>query len=137
MAQTRALEKLGEPTMAVLKSTNPSTGATVGTVEVTDVAEIPRIVAQAKNAQSTWGALSSQERADLLRPAGAMLTAESNRIGELATQEMGKPLPEAVGEVRACGDGFSDELDEMVEALSPQIHENKRVRSTIYRTPLV
>ena len=48
---------------------------------------------------------------------------------------MGKPLPEAVGEVKQCGSQLDDTLREIVEALEPERIEDDDVESTIYHDP--
>jgi len=102
----------------------------------TPIEAIPRLVFQAHEAQRGWGALTHAQRADVLRPAAARLKAEARRLGELASREMGKPLPEAIGEANYCADGFAGELDEIVAALADIVREDKRVTSILRHTPL-
>ena len=119
-----------------LTSFDPATGEAVGSVPVTLVDAIPRLVHQSREAQRGWGALTHAERADVLRPAAARLKAEARRLGELASREMGKPLPEAIGEANYCADGFAGELDEIVAALADTVREDARVRSILRYAPL-
>jgi succinate-semialdehyde dehydrogenase/glutarate-semialdehyde dehydrogenase len=49
---------------------------------------------------------------------------------------MGKPRKESVAEARSLGAGLVRELDEIVEALEPEVHDDGRARSTVYRDPL-
>jgi acyl-CoA reductase-like NAD-dependent aldehyde dehydrogenase len=119
-----------------LTSFDPATGEAVGSVPVTPVDAIPRLVHQSREAQRGWGALTHAERADVLRPAAARLKAEARRLGELASREMGKPLPEAIGEANYCADGFAGELDEIVAALADTVREDARVRSILRYAPL-
>ena len=119
-----------------LVSIDPSSGEAVGEVAVTPPAAIPAIVARAREAQRAWGARTHAERADLLRPAADRLKAEARRLGELASREMGKPLPEAVGEANYCGQGLSAELDEIVAALADTVREDARTRSILRHAPL-
>jgi succinate-semialdehyde dehydrogenase/glutarate-semialdehyde dehydrogenase len=119
-----------------LTSFDPATGEAVGSVPVTLVDAIPRLVHQSREAQRGWGALTHAERAEVLRPAAARLKAEARRLGELASREMGKPLPEAIGEANYCADGFAGELDEIVAALADTVREDARVRSILRYAPL-
>lgn len=119
-----------------LVSFDPATGEAVGSVPVTPVDAIPRLVHQSREAQRGWGALTHAERAEVLRPAAARLKAEARRLGELASREMGKPLPEAIGEANYCADGFAGELDEIVAALADTVREDARVRSILRYAPL-
>lgn len=116
----------------MLASHDPSTGEKVGEVPVTPSADVPAAVAAARAAQAEWGALPLEQRRETLLRASAIFEARADEIGELMTREMGKPLREAVGEVRAVAD-MERELAEMVDALSPEVLEEENTRSTVYR----
>ena len=124
------------PATPLLSSIDPATGEVVGSVPVTAVESSARLVFQAREAQRGWGALTHAQRADILRPAAARLKAEARRLGELASREMGKPLPEAVGEANYCADGFAAELDGIVAALADVVREDARVTSILRHAPL-
>ncbi|MBI1302576.1 MAG: aldehyde dehydrogenase family protein [Phycisphaera sp.] len=119
-----------------LVSIDPATGEAVGSVPLTPLDAIPRLVFEARNAQRGWGALSHAQRADILRPAAARLKAEAKRLGALASREMGKPLPEAIGEANYCADGLASELDEIVSALADIVREDGRLTSILRHAPL-
>jgi succinate-semialdehyde dehydrogenase/glutarate-semialdehyde dehydrogenase len=121
---------------AQLVSIDPATSEPVGEVPLTPVDSIARLVFQAREAQRGWGALTHAQRAEVLRPAAARLKSEAKRLGELASREMGKPLPEAVGEANYCADGFAGELDEIVAALADIVREDKSLASVIRHAPL-
>ncbi|MCO4743985.1 MAG: aldehyde dehydrogenase [Proteobacteria bacterium] len=118
--------------MSKLVSVDPATGATVGEVSITPVSEIANVVGRARAAQPSWAKLTLTERRDLLLDAGKQLELQAEAVGEQLCREMGKPLREAVGEVRAVA-RMADELDEMVEALSPEVVDGGRAKSTLYR----
>ena len=115
---------------------DPANGEVVGSVELTAIDAIPRLVFQAREAQRGWGALTHQQRADVLRPAAARLKEEARRLGDLASREMGKPLAEAIGEAKYCADGFEEELDGIVTALTDVVREDKRVHSVLRHAAL-
>jgi acyl-CoA reductase-like NAD-dependent aldehyde dehydrogenase len=122
--------------MECLKSFNPATGEVVGEVPVTSVEEIPAIVARARAAQPAWEALGVEGRAELLKKAMPIFAERVKQHAELITAEMGKPIREATGEAKSLGWGLDRELDEIVEALGPEVLEDKRARSTVYHDPL-
>ncbi|RMH38491.1 MAG: aldehyde dehydrogenase [Deltaproteobacteria bacterium] len=123
--------------MASLQSINPATGEVVGEVEITPVARIPELVARARNAQPAWGDLGPRGRADVLAQVADRIIDRSKSLGRLLTMEMGKPVREAVGEIRSCGgDHLRAELDDMVDALAPEVVDDARTRSVVYRDPL-
>lgn len=119
--------------MSELISYDPATGEEVGRVDVTEVSAIPGIVSKAREAQVGWAALTVQERAARLREAAPILEERSRAIGELGTREMGKPFREMHGEVRGTARALVREIDELVEALQPEVRESERARTTIYR----
>jgi acyl-CoA reductase-like NAD-dependent aldehyde dehydrogenase len=121
---------------AMLVSIDPATGESVGEVPVTPVSEIPAVVARARAAQPAWAAMGVEGRIACLRPVGARLLAEADALGRLITREMGKPLREGIGEARDCGGGWSAELDEMAQALAPEVLEDAATRTTMFHDPL-
>jgi succinate-semialdehyde dehydrogenase/glutarate-semialdehyde dehydrogenase len=118
-----------------LISLNPATGEAVGEIAVTPPEEIPRLVERARRTQVEWGRRALEERADALRPAGQKLVDRSETLGTLLMREMGKPLAEAIGEIKYCGSGLNDELHEIAAALQPDSLEDKRTRSVVYHDP--
>ena len=122
--------------MLELVSRDPATGLPVGAVPVTPVDAIDAIVARARAAQPAWAALGADGRAACLAPLAAALRAAEPELARLITREMGKPVRDATGEVRAIADGLGHELAEMVAALAPTVVEDDRVSSTIVRDPL-
>jgi succinate-semialdehyde dehydrogenase/glutarate-semialdehyde dehydrogenase len=119
-----------------LASIDPATGATVDAVPVDAVGSIPAIVHAARQAQRGWGALTHAQRVEVLRPAAARLKAEAQRLGEIASREMGKPRAEAIGEANYCANGFVSEFDEIAAALADLPREDARVASTLRYAPL-
>lgn len=120
----------------LLSSVNPATGAVVGTVRVTPVAEIATVVARARQAQRGWARMSFEERAARLKPAGASMLARLGDLAKLLTDEMGKPLKDATGEIKGCAESFEKFLPEIIEALAPEKLEDENVTTTIYREPM-
>jgi succinate-semialdehyde dehydrogenase/glutarate-semialdehyde dehydrogenase len=120
----------------VLKSFDPATGAVIGEVPLTPVESVPEIVARARAAQSSWASLGARGRADVLATTAQAFAARVDEHAALITAEMGKPRKESVAEARSLGAGLVRELDEIVEALEPEVHDDGRARSTVYRDPL-
>lgn len=122
--------------MSELVSRDPATGEPVGTVSTTPVDAIPAIVARARAAQPAWAALGTAGRAERLRGLADEIRAVEPALARLLTREMGKPLRDAQGEIRSVADGLDHELAEIAAALAPDVIEDERTRSTIYRDPL-
>lgn len=122
--------------MAELISYNPADGAPVGAVPITPAEAVPAIVARARAAQPAWAALGPAGRRDALKGAAARMIEAAESAGRQLTLEMGKPLAEGVGEIRWTGRALLDELDEMVEAFTPERVADRHTRSTLHYDPL-
>jgi len=118
-----------------LTSFNPATGEPVGEVPITPVEEIPAVVARARQALPSWRALSLAERVERIAAARPHFLERGEELGLLLTNEMGKPLPEGVGEVKSCGYGLLEEAQEIAAALEPEPKEDARTRTTLFFDP--
>jgi succinate-semialdehyde dehydrogenase/glutarate-semialdehyde dehydrogenase len=80
---------------------NPATGQPIGTVAHASIADLDRALAAAQTGFDTWRAMSAVERGAIMRRAATLLRERAGDIARLLTQEQGKPLAEAKGEVLA------------------------------------
>lgn len=79
---------------------NPSTLETVGNIAIVAPRLLDEVIAGARAAQQGWSKIPVKERAGLLHDvAHSMKSADSRPVCELLTGEMGKPFPEAEGEL--------------------------------------
>ena len=122
-------------TTSTLESINPATNESIGSVPVTPVGEIDAIVARARDAQVAWGALSTAERVEMLRPVAEAIKERADELGALMTAEMGKPLAEGQGEAGYAATCVPGMLDSIMEALAPEHLEDKAVETTLYYDP--
>lgn len=122
-------------TQSNLASINPFDGSIVGEVAVTPGGQVPAVVTRARNAQVAWGALSLEQRRDVLKPLGKLIEYRADELAKLITREMGKPIKEAQGEVAATVGRLGHELDAIVEALTPEKLDDGSTQSTIYYDP--
>jgi succinate-semialdehyde dehydrogenase/glutarate-semialdehyde dehydrogenase len=83
-------------------SINPTTGETLARFEDHTPAEVEAALGQAVEAQAVWRAYGLDARTAVLRQAAAALREDAARYAALITQEMGKPLREAAGEIEKC-----------------------------------
>ena len=119
-----------------LVSRNPATGEMVGEVPITPVEAIPTIVRRARDATKAWRGMTIDQRIALIEPAGKKLIDRAEELGRLLTLEMGKPLAEAMGEVKGCGSTMSASLQSIAEALKPEPLEDDSTASKMYFDPL-
>jgi acyl-CoA reductase-like NAD-dependent aldehyde dehydrogenase len=127
-----------EPVQATsrLQSIDPATGNVVGEVAITPVNEITAMIQRARAAQRSWAKRSLTQRAEAIAPAKQALLERSNELGSLITHEMGKPMKDAIGEVKGYAGGLDDTLKEISEALQPETLEDGNTKSILYREPL-
>ena len=83
-------------------SVNPWTGEVIGDHPVHDAQEVERRLQRALQAQIVNESSSFAQRAVPVLCLAELLRDRAKDLGALATAEMGKPIAEAVGEVRKC-----------------------------------
>ena len=84
-----------------LESRNPTTGELTETYPVHDAADIEDRIARAEKVAADWRKSTSiQDRAEFLLRLADLLEERAETYGALITREMGKPLSEAVAEVK-------------------------------------
>ena len=87
-------------TLAVV---NPAHGKEIGRVAHADRADLDRALAAAQKGFDVWRAVPAVERGRIMRQAAQLLRERNADIAALMTQEQGKPLIEAKGEITmAC-----------------------------------
>ena len=87
-------------TLAVV---NPAHGKEIGRVAHADRADLDRALAAAQKGFDVWRAVPAVERGKIMRQAAQLLRERNADIAALMTQEQGKPLIEAKGEITmAC-----------------------------------
>jgi succinate-semialdehyde dehydrogenase / glutarate-semialdehyde dehydrogenase len=86
----------------VLQSINPTTEDVFQTFDEFTDPQIDTALDQAYEAQRAWRLTSFGERAARLQAVARSLRSDKQRLAELATREMGKPIVEAEAEVEKC-----------------------------------
>lgn len=81
---------------------DPSTGQRIREYPQHDDADIERAVDRAGSAWQEWRALTIERRCKVLARAAELLRERAERYGRLITDEMGKPIGQARGEVEKC-----------------------------------
>src|SRR5712664_1579180 len=79
-----------------LPSINPATGEALGYFEKTPAAALPRVVARARAAQSTWAHLPLRERSERLRNLRDCIMSRRDQLADAVVAESGKPRVEAL-----------------------------------------
>jgi alpha-ketoglutaric semialdehyde dehydrogenase len=94
---------------------DPRTDAPGGTLTITNPAQLDEVVAEvslgdaatftaacraAKEAQPEWAAIPPPARGRVIQQVGRLVEANKEALARLVTREIGKPYPEALGEVQ-------------------------------------
>jgi succinate-semialdehyde dehydrogenase / glutarate-semialdehyde dehydrogenase len=85
-----------------MKAVNPATGQPIRDYPEHDEPEVAARLERAERAFSSWRRHPFAERARLMRAAGDILRDRAGDYGRLITEEMGKPIAAAEGEVDKC-----------------------------------
>jgi succinate-semialdehyde dehydrogenase/glutarate-semialdehyde dehydrogenase len=96
----------------VLTVINPATGDDLGKLAHAGIADLDRALVAVEKGFHVWRKISAYERAKVMRKAADLLRSRAADIAQLMTQEQGKPLAEAKGEIMAGADvidWFSEE----------------------------
>ncbi|MDT5150199.1 MAG: succinate-semialdehyde dehydrogenase / glutarate-semialdehyde dehydrogenase [Mycobacterium sp.] len=92
-----------QPTYRVV---NPATGDVGQAFDFASDAEVESALEASAEAYRSWRDTPIGERARIVARVGELFKEHSARLGAIATEEMGKPLPESVDEADFCGDIF-------------------------------
>ncbi|WP_345216485.1 NAD-dependent succinate-semialdehyde dehydrogenase [Georgenia halophila] len=85
--------------MSVLTATDPARGTVVQEVPAATPQEITATIDRAQSAFDSWRTTSFEERAEVLRAVAGHMRDHVDELALLMTEEMGKPITEARGEV--------------------------------------
>lgn len=86
---------------------NPSTGDTIGELQLASEEDVDRAVEAARAAlRGPWGKLSAAERGRFLSSISAIVTKHADWLAELEASDVGKPISQARADVRALARYF-------------------------------
>ena len=98
----------------MLRSIDPATGQTRYEVPSLDDAALEQRLAGARSAFDGWSATGFDERARVLREVAALMRDDSESLARLMSDEMGKPIREARGEVEKaawCAEHYAEHAE--------------------------
>ncbi|MFO0552841.1 MAG: aldehyde dehydrogenase family protein [Polyangiaceae bacterium] len=105
------------PEHAHLASENPASGATLGFVRASSLADLDAATARAAETFRAWRERPAPRRGDLVRRLGELLRAHKQTLGALVSLEVGKIKSEGLGEVAEMID-----ICDFAVGLSRQLH---------------
>lgn len=100
-----------------LKSYDPSNGELLGELPVSDKEQILDRLTQAKVAAKSWKQLSMSDRVHYIKTAYEQIKPMANSLSQLLSQEMGKDIRRATGEVEGAIFSGAYIADEAMSAL--------------------
>jgi succinate-semialdehyde dehydrogenase/glutarate-semialdehyde dehydrogenase len=109
---------------------NPATGEKITDVTDVTVAETRAAIDHAYTAQKDWAKWTGKERAAVLRRWFDLMVENADDLAAILTAEMGKPLPEAKGEVlygASFVEWFAEEAKRIYGDVIPGHQRDKRI----------
>ena len=109
---------------------NPATGEVLATLPDMGAAETTAAIDAAYAAQVTWATRPAKERAVVLRKWFDLMIANADELAAILTAEMGKPLPEARGEIlyaAAYVEWYAEEAKRIYGETIPAPSNDKRM----------
>jgi acyl-CoA reductase-like NAD-dependent aldehyde dehydrogenase len=89
-------------TETIIETVNPATGKPIAKYHNMSVDEINHKVKNARTALKSWKSLDIAERCSLARKLGRVMRKNKDYYSRTITEEMGKPIRQAIAEVEKC-----------------------------------
>ena len=109
---------------------NPATGKIIGRVPSLGAGETERAIAAAEEAMKPWAARTAKDRAIVLRRYFDLIMARQDELAAILTEEQGKPLTEAKGEIAYAAsfiEWFAEEAKRVYGDVIPGHQPDKRI----------
>ncbi|MFD1334518.1 NAD-dependent succinate-semialdehyde dehydrogenase [Oceanobacillus iheyensis] len=109
---------------------NPATNELIGTIPKGGKEEAKQAVDAAHNALEEWSARTAEDRSNYLVKWHELIKEERETIAKIMTEEQGKPLKEAIGEVDYANgfiSWYAEEGKRIYGDIIPASHTNKRI----------
>ncbi|MDO8145394.1 MULTISPECIES: NAD-dependent succinate-semialdehyde dehydrogenase [Isoptericola] len=120
----------------MLTAIDPSTGKVIREVEPAGPEKVEEILAAAADAAVGWGRLTFDRRAEVLHAVATYLRQHVDELAPLMTEEMGKPVGEARGEVAKAALCFDHYADHGADYLADEMLPSDASTSYVQHLPL-
>ena len=110
--------------------TNPASGEVIGSVPRLGAEQTQRAIAAAERARSRWAALTAYDRSEILQRWYLLMLEHEQELARILTLEQGKPLAEAVGEIRYAASfiqWYAEEAKRLDGEIIPSPRQNARI----------
>ena len=115
---------------------NPATGSGIADLPLATKADIEEALAASERAWPLWRATDVEKRAAILQKAAQLIVERADHIAAILTQEQGKPLAEAKGEVLGSASMFSWYAEEIKRDYGRTLVRPSGQRSIVIRQPV-
>ncbi|MDD9207668.1 NAD-dependent succinate-semialdehyde dehydrogenase [Georgenia sp. 10Sc9-8] len=122
--------------MSVLTAVDPTTGDVAHEVPAAGPEEVSAVIGRAHDAFDEWRRRTVAERGEVLRAVAARMRRDRERLALLMTEEMGKPITEARGEVEKAAWAAEHYADHAAEYLAAEEIASDATRSYVQHLPL-
>lgn len=115
-------------------STNPSNNETLGEIEETTKKEVIEKVNLAKSIQSKWTNLDIEKRIEVLEEIYNKFEENSDKIANLISLEMGKPIVQSESEIKSTLKNIKWDLENAKNCVAPEItfESDKEIQKVFY-----
>ncbi len=115
---------------------NPATGKTIRSYPATPKSEWQTAIVKAHAAHLAWRRSDFSTRSHAMRQAARILRDRAREFGRLMTEEMGKPIKDAIAEAQKCAVGCEFYADNAERFLARQIVEDGAKKSFVAFQPI-
>ncbi|WP_246080300.1 aldehyde dehydrogenase family protein [Modestobacter altitudinis] len=122
--------------MGTLTSTSPTTGEVLATWPTFTAEQVDAAVRAAHAAAISWRTTDWAQRTALLEAVADELTARRRELAALMTDEMGKPVAEALAEIDKCAWTTRFYAEKAPEFLADRVVETPAARSWVSHEPV-
>jgi acyl-CoA reductase-like NAD-dependent aldehyde dehydrogenase len=119
-----------------IETVNPATGKVISSYETASKEEVNNQVKQPSMAFQRWQNTSIQERSELLRSLGKIMTKNKAAYAKLITEEKGKPIRQSIAEIDKCRWASNYYSDHAEAFLSDEIVSTEFYKSFVSFEPL-
>ncbi|RAU81729.1 NAD-dependent succinate-semialdehyde dehydrogenase [Pontibacter arcticus] len=115
---------------------NPATGEVIKTFTPYTAEEVAQKIEAAQKAFGSWKKTSFTDRAALMQQQADVLEKEAEKYGRIISLEMGKPLKDAIAEVKKCASVCRYYAENAEDFLADEEIKSNAARSLIAYEPL-
>lgn len=108
-----------------MKIYNSNDNSLITEIKETTPKELKEIISNQKESYKNWKKLSLEERKNQIDSFSKLILENDQKLAELISTEMGKPIKDALNEVRIAANGLESKTEEIKEALKGELMTDK------------